>query len=869
MDWYKIDSQTLFDSLKTNQAGLSSFESESRLQKYGKNALPKSQRFKAWLFLLSQLKSPLIFILVLAGVITFFIKEYVDMSIIFTSVIVNLGIGFYQEYSSSKILEKLSKMIRVTARVKRDGQIREVDSELLVPGDVVILNPGMKVPADARLIRIKDLEVSEAMLTGESNSVSKNIDPIRKDSVLGDRKNMLFMGTTIERGEGEAIVVATGVNSEIGKIAELTKKAEEELTPLQERLEKLGKNISIIVVASALLIVLIGLYEGMPFIDIFITSVAVAVAAIPEGLPAALAVILAISSQRILNSGGLIKKLIAAESLGSTSVICLDKTGTLTEGTMQVEKIISKGDRKKFYSAMILANEALIEVTDGKMAIKGESTDKAKLENAFESGFSWDQINREFPRLGLVQFNSVNKYIASFHKTDSGKSILFVSGAPEIFIKPSAKIDDQEVRSMTEGDVGSIKKDYEDLASDGYRMIGLGYKELDVDYKEIQNNSMEQLSEYVDSLVFLGLAAIRDPIREDVRKIMSQVREAGLKLVMITGDHKLTAMAIGRDLGMLRGTQAVMEGSDLDKLSDQELEAKIRMIDIFARVDPVHKLRVVKAWKAVGESVAATGDGINDAPALKMADIGIAVNSGTDVTKESADLVLMNDSFTTIVEAIKQGRTAFYNIKKVAIFLLSNSFTELILILGALIFKIPLPITAVQILWTNLVEDGLPNFALAFEPSEEGVMKRKPINRKSSFLDTEGKILSYPLGIATDLVLFFIYFELLGRSHLSLEYIRTFIFAALGTDSLFYIFGLRSLDKSVFKINPFKNVYLIYAIGLGLILMIMAVYVPFFNDILKTEPLSLVHASIIVCLGVYKLFLVELVKWFYNRKRAI
>lgn len=869
MSYYRLSVQETIDDLKTSLKGLSQDDAQSRLHLYGANVLPRSSSFRLWKVLLSQLSSPLVYILVIAGIITLFIKEYVDMTIIFLSVSVNVGVGFWQEYSSNKILEKLASLIKVQALVKRDGYLKSIDSEELVPGDIISIKAGMKVPADARILEIKDFSVMEALLTGESNAISKQIEPLEKDMVIGDRKNMIFMGTTVDRGEALAVVTETGPKTEIGKIAELTKKASEEITPLQERLEKLGKTVSILVLVAAILIVVVGLFENLGFFEIFITSVAVAVAAIPEGLPAALAVILAISSQKILKKGGLVKHLVAAESLGSTSVICVDKTGTLTEGQMKLEKIISKAPNDKFLLAIALSNEAVVErqiVGEGEPKITGDSTDQAKIKAFLESGASFFDTQNSYPRIAMVPFDSVNKYILSFHRINK-KTIMFVTGAPEIFSNYSNRIEEDVIRNFTPKDKEKMTSDFESLAISGFRVIGAGYREIDESPDIIAQKKEADLKNYVKDMTFLGLAALRDPIREDVKSIMNEVRSAGLRVVMITGDHRLTAGAIGKELGMIADDDRIIDGALLDHMTDEELRQKVRNTDIFARVDPIHKLRVVKAWKEIGESVAATGDGINDAPALKTADIGIAVASGTDVTKEAADLVLMNDSFVTIVEAIRQGRTAFFNIKKVAIFLLSNSFTELILILGALVFRVPLPVTAIQILWTNLVEDGLPNFALALEPPEKGIMQRKPISRNAPLLDNEGKFLSYPMGIATDIVLFIVFFELLGLSHLSIEYIRTFMFMALGTDSLIYIFSLRSLDRPFWKINHLQNKYFTIAIFLGFGLMLGAVYIPFLRHALETEPLSLWHLSWVAGLGLYKLFLVETVKWFYNRRR--
>lgn len=852
MEWFKISSEEAINRLKSSIQGLSTQEALLRLDKYGKNALPRGKKFGPWLFRLEQIKSPLVFILLIAGFITLAIKQYVDTAVILASVAVNMGIGFYQEYSSSKVLEHLQKLIKVNARVQRDGQILEIDSENLVPGDVVQLKAGMKIPADIRLLKVKELAIGEAVLTGESNPVEKITKLQSGDLAIGDRKNMAFMGTTVDKGEGLGLVVATGAHTEIGKIAELTKKADKETTPLQERLSRLGKIIALIVAISAVLIVIVGVLEKLDFVEIFITAVAVAVAAVPEGLPAALAVILAVSSKKISKTGGLVKKLIAAESLGSTSVICVDKTGTLTEGKMKVEKLLTQVAEEKLLTALAFANEAILEKKDdGTYEIKGESTDYAKLQAFLDAGLSYQQTLEAMPLLALVPFDAENKFIASFHKLNDRQVILYVTGAPEVF------------------DAENLTEQYESLASQGFRIIGAGYKVIDEKPNEFPNKKEKELISYIQELTFLGLAAIRDPIRSDVKEIMSEVKSAGLKVVITTGDHLLTAVAIGKELGLVRDEKAVMEGFQLDKLSDEELKNIIKDIDIFARVDPVHKLRIVKAWKDIGESVAATGDGINDAPALKTADVGIAMASGADITKEAADLVLMNDSFVTIVQAIRQGRTAFYNIKKVTIFLLANSFTELILILSALLLHIPLPLTALQILWINLVNDALPNFALAFEGSEGNVMKRKPIQRKSPLLDSMSKVLIFPVSITTDLVILSIFLFLLTKTDYSIDYIRTFIFAVLGTAALFYIFALRTLDRSIFQIHPFKNSFLVLAIAFGFLMMGLAMYLPAMNQVLDTEPLLPHHMLWIVLLGFYEIALVEIVKWFYNRKPKI
>ncbi|MDP3953955.1 MAG: HAD-IC family P-type ATPase [bacterium] len=865
--WYQLGTEEVFKLLGTSENGLNQEEAQIRLEKQGRNELPKEKRFRVWLFLLGQLKSPLVYILVLAGAISLGIGHNFDALIIFAAVGVNIGIGFYQEYSSSKVLEKLSKIVRVLARVKRNKEIKELDSEFLVAGDIISLKPGMKIPADGRLIYIKNLHTNESLLTGESATVKKTIDPINKDVSTGDQKNMVFMGTTVEEGEGIAVITATGKDTEIGKIAMMTKSAAEEETPLQKKIGHLGKVITIIVTLGALIIIVVGLIEKLKFTEIFITSIAVAVAAIPEGLPAAIAVILAVSSRRILAKNGLVKHLISAESLGSTSVICVDKTGTLTEGKMKLENIISKADKNKIMNAIIFANEALLEKNGNTYQTKGDTTDQAKMQYALDNGLNPEKLLEMMPRLNMIPFDSVYKYVASFHKIENGKVGIFVTGAPEILLELCSSIqEDSSVNELTATERNELMADNERRAGQGLRVIGAAYLETEASIDEITKAEEKELQKYITDLIFIGLVEIKDPLREDVKKIMAEVQDAGLRVVMLTGDHKLTAVAIGKELGMRTTPEAVMEGTELDKMSEEELEKRIKDIHIFARVSPSHKLKIASAWKKIGESVAMTGDGINDAPALKVADIGIALNSGTDVTKEAADLVLLDDSFVSIIEAIKQGRTAFDNIRKVTIFLLSDSFTELIIVLGALVLRMPLPITAVQILWTNLVEDGLPNLALAFEPSEKDALKRKPISRKESILDKEATLIAYPSGIFADLVLFGIFLWFLKHTSYDIGYIRTLIFAALGTNSLFLIFGLKSLSKSVLKTNPFNNMYLLIAIGIGFLMMFGAIHLPVLNQVLKTQPLVASHWLLVVGLGLGQMGVIEIIKWWFYRK---
>ncbi|OGL91479.1 hypothetical protein A3H10_02480 [Candidatus Uhrbacteria bacterium RIFCSPLOWO2_12_FULL_46_10] len=864
INWHAVPLETVISNLKTDTAsGLTKAEASNRIVAYGRNELPRGHTVTWWEMLFRQFKSPLVYILVIASVFTIWLKEWVDTTVIILSVIVNTLIGFYQEYHANHLLEKLKAIIRVEAFVIRAGGLHHLEAEELVPGDIIELKTGAKVPADSRLIEVHHLEAGEAVLTGESTPVKKNLTVVASEAQIGDRHNMVWMGTTIEQGAGRAVVVATGAKTEIGKLAALTMEAEEETTPLQERLKKLANVISLVVGISALVIFLIGLFEGLGWIDVFTTAVAVAVSAIPEGLVAALSVVLAVSTQRILKRQGLVRRPIAAETLGSVTVICADKTGTLTEGVMKVEKFMPDGPSERPLLCLALANEAVREDINGEYRIHGEATDRAKLEYALNNGLDLTAVNHSYPKRAFLPFDSSVKYIAAFHgDTDAVESIhCFVSGAPEILLAKSNRHGDG--RPMLENDRQKIIMDIEALAGEGYRLIGLADRII----KEgVDPDDDEALHRFMTDLTFRGLVAVRDPIRADVKETLRLTRRAGVRVIMVTGDHRLTAMAIGSELGFRSGENNVVDGIELDSYSDEDLAKAIHHIDICVRVNPEHKLRIVRALLKNGEAVAMTGDGVNDAPALKAADIGVAVGSATDVTKEAADLVLLNDGLSTIVGAIREGRVAFDNIKKVTILLLSGSFTAFLLVMASLVLGLPLPLSAVQILWGNLVENGLPNFALAFEPAEPDVMDRRPISRSAPVLDSAGKMIVFGIALLRDFLLIGVFYWYYVHWGGDLAYVRTIIFALLSTDSLFYIFSIKSFHQPLWQENFFDNWYLLFSIGLGFAMMIPAVYLPVMNRFLGTIPLSARDAAVVIGIALLDVCLIEVVKLYYNRR---
>jgi Ca2+-transporting ATPase len=838
-------------------------------QKYGYNILQREQTLSWWKLLLLQFRNPLVFILMVAVALTAWLQEWTDMTVILVVIMLNSSIGFWQEYRSSHILEKLQQLVRVKALVKRDGVIKEIDAEQLVPGDIIIVKPGMKVPADARVIHSVNLATNEAALTGESTPVRKSEIPLPVQTDLAERVNMVFMGTTIERGEASAIVVAIGNRTELGKITLLTQQTKDVFTPLQERLRRLSRIISIFIIICAVIIVVAGWLEGENVVMIFTLAVAVAVAAIPEGLPAAVSVILAVAGQRIYKTKGLIKRLGAVETLGAVTVICTDKTGTLTEGRMKVAKVINYSTVTTVLEIAALANEALVEVTDTNPKITGDTTDMAKLEAFFKAGGNLQQLLQAKPRIATLPFDAEKKYLASFHKISPNKVGVFVAGAPEAMLQLATSVANESTsvaQLRTQYQRQQLQAQYEDSAQHGYRMIALGYREV---AGSIQvNTTTTEWTNQVKDLILCGFLALQDPVRREVKTAVATCQQAGIRVVMITGDHKLTAQAVGRDLGLTIASDTVLEGKELDQLSDIELEQRVQTIQIYARSNPEHKMRIVKAWQKHQAVVAMTGDGINDAPAIKAADVGIALNAGTDVTKEAAELVLLNDSFATILEAIRQGRIAFNNIRKVTVFLLIGSFTELIIVMSSLIFHLPLPITAVQILWANLIEDGLPTFSLAFEPGGKNVLRRPPLLRQEPIVNKEGYAMIFTVGLLTDIVLAGMFFWLYRDGNLAIEYIRTMIFTTLSLDALISVFALKSFYLPIYQINLRNNRYLLLASVVGVTCIILAIYLPLFNNYLETVPLLPQHLGLVLALAVLDLFLIECIKWFVRRPKG-
>ncbi|MDP4007503.1 MAG: cation-transporting P-type ATPase, partial [bacterium] len=725
--------------------------------------------------------------------------------------------------------------------------------------DIIILTQGNKVPADARILESFELKINEAVLTGEWIASAKKETILEKKTPLANRDNMAYMGSIVEGGNGRAMVVATAQETELGKISKLLSEVTEEKTPYQRKLTRFSWIIGVLIAFLASFIFAEGVLTGGNLVEMFTIAVAVAVAAIPEGLPVAMTVILAIGMQRILATKGLVRHLTSAETLGSTSIIATDKTLTLTEGRMRVEEVVplQRGKREEVLIAAALANEAFVEnpgATLEKPILRGRPTDKALLEAAMEAGISKGEIEKHSPSLFRIPFNSEQKYVASFHREVEGMK-LYVSGAPEKIL---------ELSLLSEGEQIQAEKKLEELTSRGLRVVGLAQKTI-ANHKSLTQKK-EHLREKIKELTFLGFIALKDPIRKGAKEAVRLAKDAGLKIIIATGDHLLTAKAVAKELGLATRKENLLEGKDLDELSDTELDSRLSHITVFARVEPIHKLRIIEAWQRRGQIIAMTGDGVNDAPALKKADIGIALGSGTDVAKEASDLILLQDNFAIIPQAIREGRVIIDNIRKVITYLVSGSFTETILIGTSLILGLPLPLTALQILWINLVEDGLPGMALTTEKPEGDVMERPPAKKNSPLLTQEMKVIIFVISIITDLFLFGLFLWLLQTSY-TLQHIQTFIFVGLGIDSLFYVFSVRSLRKNIWHYNPFSNLWVTGSVLLGFLLLAAAVYLPFLQFLLHTFALTFFDWSVLVALGLANVFLIELVKWYYIRKQ--
>ena len=884
LKWHALTVDETINKLGADVSrGLAAKEHRERIEKFGLNVFGSKERFRMFKLLWGQVKSPLVFILFFAGIVTVILEEYTDTIVIAVSVIINTIVGIYQEGRASKAFEKLRSSVKKYAVVIRDGHQLEVEAATLVPGDIVIIEQGKQVPADLRLIEQKGLEVNEAILTGEWLPVAKNISPVPEEKRITEQADMAWMGTLTEEGWAKGVVASTGNSTELGKIAHLLQLGKEEETPFQKGVAKLARIISYVIVAIVIGIFVLGIYEerALSFADgrlavnyerlneMFLTAVAIAVSAIPEGLAVAVTVILAIGMSHILGRGGLVKRLVKAETLGSTTTILTDKTGTLTKGEMELEGVYSaagaKNGAKSFGLDLSPENSLILktgmftagafienpEADSAQWIIRGRPTDKALLKAAERMDLTPKEFFDREPRLDYLPFDSERRFAASLHKCPD-KNRIYITGAPE-FLMGYADLGNVERGKYTDA--------YEMATSNGMRVVATAYKDTSI--LELPRRDTKFL---VSGIKLTGLIGFHDPVRTDVKSAIESAKGAGLRPIIITGDHANTAASVAREVGFGDNPRVIV-GEKIEGLDEEDLREILKSYDVFARVLPHQKLALVKALKAEGEVVAMTGDGVNDAPALKQADIGIAVGSGTDVAKEASDLILLQDSFSVIVAAIEEGRGILDNLRKVVTYLLSIGSSEVVLVSGALILGYPLPILPVQILWNNIVQEGLMNFAFAFEPKEKDIMKRGPREHSSSQVLTKEMIaIIFGAGIFTSILLFSTFLYLHGIGYPTAD-LRTVLFAGLSFDAIFFTFSLKSLRKPLWRINILSNKFLLAAFGTNVMLLTAALTVPFLQKLLGTVTPNLTDILIMAGLGIANLFAIEAVKYYFIARK--
>lgn len=883
--WHTQTTEQAFAELKSQSTGLSQAEALERTLQYGANEIQAAKRISAWEILLEQFKNILILILLGATAISLFLGHGIESIAIAVIVLFAVLLGFIQEYRAERAIEALKQMAAPTASVLRDGVEVKIPSRDLVPGDVIILHTGDRMPADARLLEAINLQIEEAALTGESVPVEKHTEPLPSDDLpVGDRKNMVYAGTAATYGRGKALVIATAMQTEFGKIAQLLQTVETSKTPLQHNLDKVGTALARAAFVVVAIIVALGLVRGQPFVEMLIFGIALAVAVVPEALPAVVTISLAIGVQKMVKRNALIRRLPAVETLGSTSVICSDKTGTLTKDEMTVRKIFAAGQLfnvsgagyspvgefsvdgsastapttglKKLLTTAVLASDThLVSGAENESGsewnIKGDPTEGALVVAAAKAGLQKESLDSEYPRMQEIPFSSETKRMTTLHQTN-GSLTAYAKGAPEMILESCDwQLTADGVKPLDDVGRSHALAMAHEMAGEALRVLAIASK-LNVTLETAQT-----------SMTFLGLAGMIDPPRPEAKSAIAICEQAGIRPVMITGDHPVTAQAVARELGLLK-TGRVVTGAELEAMSDEQFQREVETIEVYARVSPAHKLRVVTALQANGHIVAMTGDGVNDAPSLKKADIGIAMGiTGTDVTKEAAAMLLTDDNFASIVAAVEEGRGVFGNIKKYLMYLLSSNIGEIGLMTGATLLGLPLPLTAVQILYVNLATDGLPALALAVDPAEKDLMKRNPRNPRTGIFTRPVLSLMVAGGLWSALVNLGLFAWALNSGR-SLEEAMTMTFVSLVLIQFFKAYNFRSDRNSVFQ-KPFANKWLNWAILWEVVLLVVIIYVPFLHDAFGTYYLPLVDWLIALGLAVTIMPVLELVKWMERR----
>lgn len=851
MNWHLLPLSEISQLLNTSPSGLDSVTAQQRLIEKGKNQIEDKKKKTILQMFLYQFTDFMILILIAAAVISGIIGDLTDTIIILIIVILNAFVGFIQEYRAEKAMEALKGMVSSNARIIRGGTSMSITAVDLVPGDVVSLEAGNIIPADVRFFETHQVKVDESSLTGESNNVEKNPDEMANgDYVLGDRINMGFKGTFITNGRALAYVVATGMNTELGLIAKMIQ-TDETTTPLQKRLNAFGKRLSVIILFICLIIFTIGWLRGETIMQMLILSISLAVAAIPEALPALVTITLALGAKRLVKSNALIRKLPAVETLGSVTYICTDKTGTLTLNKMAVQEVFESNTNiqpivnyitdNMMLAAMALNNDVVMNNEGGWL---GDSTEVALAKFAFEKDVERNELEKNLPRIAELPFDSSRKCMTTFHKTENG--ILAISkGAVDVLLE---KLNDSQKAHISEFEYKANK-----MAEKGYRVLGYAMRELPSLPKVLDADQLET------DLTLIGFVGMIDPPREEAKQAVSECKEAGIIPVMITGDHILTAKSIAKQLGIITsGNDLILSGSELNTLTDKQFEEIVEQVRVYARVNPEQKLKIVKALQNKNHFVAMTGDGVNDAPALKNADIGVAMGiNGTEVSKEASHMILLDDNFATIVVAVKHGRKIFDNILKFIKYIMTGNSSEIWAIFMAPFFGLPIPLMAIHILWVNLVTDGLPGLALASEKYEHNIMKRPPRNPKQNIF--AGGMAAHILWVGFFMGAVTIGMQAWAMHHENAHW-QTMTFTVLCFSQMGHVMAIRSDRESLFKIGVFSNKPMIGALVITFTLQLMIIYVPFFNDIFHTQPLTFAELGITLAVSSIVFWVVEIEK---------
>jgi len=886
VNWYQEGPVQVLQRLASNELGLSEEQAQQRLQQYGANRLAEEAKVSWLRILLRQFASPLIYVILIAAVITLLFRDYLDAAVILAVVALNATIGFLQEYRAEASVQALKKLVVPKARVLRDGREREISSEELVPGDVVLLASGAKVPADLRLLSATELRIAEAMLTGESLPAEKMVAAIPEANLTqGDQRNMAFTGTIVLNGRGKGLVVETGPRTVLGQIAGNVQEMAVATSPLTEKMERFARLIGAIALVGTFIIFVVGLLLRLPLEQLFKTAVATLVAAVPESLPIIVTITMAVGITRMARRNAVIRKLPAVETLGSTTVICSDKTGTLTRNEMTVRAIYD-GERtyevtgsgyepvgeivpaenllqpeaaaglRRILRIGLLCNESDIVPADGRFTVRGDPTEGALIVAAMKARLNPQEERARFPQLGLVPFESERGYMATLHEYDDQKWI-WIKGAPEQVVELCSACAATEVLRARD-----ILDTAQRFAAQGMRVLAFAYRQAPFELNGLG------AADVPGSFTLAGLQAMIDPPRPEAVEAVHNCRQAGIRVVMITGDHASTALAIGRMLGIAGDGDRALTGRELEAMSDHQLYEQVPDISVFARVSPEHKLRIVRQLMRRGEIVAVTGDGVNDAPALKAAHIGVAMGiTGTDVAKETADMVVVDDNFASIFSAVEEGRVVFDNIRKVTLFLLPVGFASMLTILASKLLGVPLPYVPVQILWLNVVSNGLQDTALAFEPGEKGILQRPPRRPQEGVLSRVMLERAILVGALLSLSVL-LNFTLALRDGLGLQNARTVAMTTIVLFQFFQAWNCRSESESVFRMGWARNPYLIYAVAAVFFAHLVALYVPVMQRVFQTEPLTSAEWLRILLAAASVLVVVELHKWFHRRRRG-